>query len=62
MCLSLDSHSYKKGGVDSGMKHVVTNVSDVKRLLHVKGRRKVSAKEVKLHTNTNTHTHYTPLE
>ncbi|KAG7318754.1 hypothetical protein KOW79_017228 [Hemibagrus wyckioides] len=39
---------YKQGGVDSGMKHVVTNSSDVQRLLHVKGQRKVSAKEVEM--------------
>lgn len=30
----------KKGGVASGMKHVETNTYDVKRLLHVKGKRK----------------------
>ncbi|KAM9443774.1 advillin [Clarias gariepinus] len=39
---------YKKGGVDTGMKHVVTNSSDVQRLLQVKGQRKVSAKEVEM--------------
>ncbi|KAF7693018.1 advillin [Silurus meridionalis] len=39
---------YKQGGVSSGMKHVVTNSSDVQRLLHVKGQRKVSAKEVEM--------------
>lgn len=49
MCSMFCSCSYKKGGVDSGMKHVVTNSSDVQRLLHVKGKRKVSAKEVTLH-------------
>ncbi|RXM91123.1 Advillin [Acipenser ruthenus] len=36
---------YKKGGVASGMKHVETNSYDVKRLLHVKGKRNVTAKE-----------------
>lgn len=50
MCVWFCSCSYKQGGVDSGMKHVVTNTSDVQRLLQVKGQRKVSAKEVKLHT------------
>ncbi|OCT92895.1 advillin-like [Xenopus laevis] len=39
---------YKKGGVTSGMKHVETNIYDVKRLLHVKGKRNVSATEVEL--------------
>ncbi|XP_037370985.1 advillin [Talpa occidentalis] len=37
---------YKKGGVASGMKHVETNTYDVKRLLHVRGKRNVSATEV----------------
>ncbi|KAE8626724.1 hypothetical protein XENTR_v10006726 [Xenopus tropicalis] len=39
---------YKKGGVASGMKHVETNTYDVKRLLHVKGKRNVTATEVDL--------------
>ncbi|KAM4699877.1 advillin isoform 1-T2 [Discoglossus pictus] len=39
---------YKKGGVASGMKHVETNTYDVKRLLHVKGKRNVTATEVEL--------------
>lgn len=39
---------YKKGGVASGFKHARTNVSDVKRLLHVKGRRSVRATEVEM--------------
>ncbi|KAK1151281.1 advillin-like [Acipenser oxyrinchus oxyrinchus] len=39
---------YKKGGVASGMKHVETNSYDVKRLLHVKGKRNISAKEVEM--------------
>ncbi|CAJ0930656.1 unnamed protein product [Ranitomeya imitator] len=38
---------YKKGGVASGMKHVATNTYDVKRLLHVKGKRNVTATEGK---------------
>lgn len=37
----------QKGGVASGFKHVVTSdVGDVKRLLHVRGRRAVRATEV----------------
>nr|XP_020500770.1 advillin-like [Labrus bergylta] len=39
---------YKKGGVASGMKHVETNMYDVKRLLHVKGKKRVTAKEVEI--------------
>ncbi|KAJ7317757.1 hypothetical protein JRQ81_003919 [Phrynocephalus forsythii] len=37
---------YKKGGVASGLNHVETNFYDVKRLLHVKGKRNVMATEV----------------
>lgn len=36
----------QKGGVASGMKHVETNSSEVQRLLHVKGKRNVVAREV----------------
>ncbi|XP_026773514.3 scinderin like a [Pangasianodon hypophthalmus] len=39
---------YKQGGVASGFHHVVTNDMDVKRLLHVKGRRVIRATEVPL--------------
>ncbi|KAF3691314.1 Gelsolin Actin-depolymerizing factor [Channa argus] len=39
---------YKKGGVASGFHHVETNDSNVKRLLHVKGRRMIKATEVDL--------------
>ncbi|XP_049588785.1 advillin [Syngnathus scovelli] len=39
---------YKKGGVASGMKHTEVNAYDVQRLLHVKGRKRVVAKEVVL--------------
>ncbi|CAM9666218.1 unnamed protein product [Lampetra planeri] len=39
---------YRAGGVASGFKHVVPNLADVKRLLHVKGRRTVRATEVPL--------------
>ncbi|XP_017286266.1 scinderin like b [Kryptolebias marmoratus] len=40
---------YQKGGVASGFKHVETNGMNVKRLLHVKGRRAIRATEVDLH-------------
>ncbi|KFP29011.1 Villin-1, partial [Colius striatus] len=39
---------YKKGGVASGMKHVETNVYNVQRLLHVKGKKNVVAGEVEM--------------
>uniref|UniRef100_A0AAQ5X3W1 HP domain-containing protein n=1 Tax=Amphiprion ocellaris TaxID=80972 RepID=A0AAQ5X3W1_AMPOC len=39
---------YKKGGVASGMRHTETNTYDVKRLLHVKGKKRVIAKEVEM--------------
>ncbi|XP_032994354.1 advillin [Lacerta agilis] len=39
---------YKKGGVASGLNHVETNVHNVKRLLHVKGKRNVTAAEVEM--------------
>ncbi|KAM6348664.1 villin-1 [Alca torda] len=39
---------YKKGGVASGMKHVETNTYNVQRLLHVKGKKNVTAKEVEM--------------
>uniref|UniRef100_A0A8C6S177 Advillin n=1 Tax=Nannospalax galili TaxID=1026970 RepID=A0A8C6S177_NANGA len=39
---------YKKGGIASGMKHMETNTYDVKRLLHVKGKRNISATEVEV--------------
>uniref|UniRef100_G3N5W3 Gelsolin-like domain-containing protein n=1 Tax=Gasterosteus aculeatus aculeatus TaxID=481459 RepID=G3N5W3_GASAC len=38
----------KKGGVASGMRHIETNCYDVKRLLHVKGRKRVIANEVEM--------------
>lgn len=43
---------YKKGGVASGFKHVETNMYNVKRLLHVKGKKHVSATEVDLSWNS----------
>ncbi|KAM7422361.1 hypothetical protein PAMA_010425 [Pampus argenteus] len=39
---------FKKGGVASGMRHIETNTYDVKRLLHVKGKKRVVAKEVEM--------------
>uniref|UniRef100_A0A8C9WXU6 Advillin n=1 Tax=Sander lucioperca TaxID=283035 RepID=A0A8C9WXU6_SANLU len=39
---------YKKGGVASGMRHTETNTYDIKRLLHVKGKKRVIAKEVEM--------------
>uniref|UniRef100_A0A8B9VD29 Gelsolin-like domain-containing protein n=1 Tax=Anas zonorhyncha TaxID=75864 RepID=A0A8B9VD29_9AVES len=39
---------YKKGGVASGFKHVETNMYNIKRLLHVKGKKHVTATEVAL--------------
>lgn len=38
--------SVKKGGVASGMRHTEINSYDVRRLLHVKGKKRVTAKEV----------------
>ncbi|XP_034985186.2 villin-like protein [Zootoca vivipara] len=43
---------YKKGGVASGFKHVETNMYNIKRLLHVKGRKHVTATEVDLSWNS----------
>ncbi|XP_067824462.1 advillin [Heptranchias perlo] len=39
---------YKKGGVASGFKHVETNVYNIRRLLHAKGKKNVTATEVEL--------------
>uniref|UniRef100_A0A673FPY0 Gelsolin-like n=1 Tax=Sinocyclocheilus rhinocerous TaxID=307959 RepID=A0A673FPY0_9TELE len=39
---------YKQGGVASGFHHVLTNDVDVKRLLHIKGRRAIRATEVEM--------------
>ncbi|KAI4809896.1 hypothetical protein KUCAC02_018752 [Chaenocephalus aceratus] len=41
---------YQRGGVASGFQHVVTNDSNVKRLLHIKGRRAIRATEVDMGT------------
>ncbi|XP_068171061.1 advillin isoform X2 [Antennarius striatus] len=43
---------HKKGGVASGMRHVETNAYDVKRLLHVKGKKRVTATEVEMSWNS----------
>uniref|UniRef100_H3CND7 Macrophage-capping protein n=1 Tax=Tetraodon nigroviridis TaxID=99883 RepID=H3CND7_TETNG len=39
---------YQKGGVASGFQHVVTNEANMKRLLHVKGRRAIRATQQEL--------------
>uniref|UniRef100_A0A3B3YJD6 HP domain-containing protein n=1 Tax=Poecilia mexicana TaxID=48701 RepID=A0A3B3YJD6_9TELE len=39
---------YKKGGVASGMRHTETNAYDIQRLLHVKGKKRIIAKEVEM--------------
>ncbi|KAJ8412068.1 hypothetical protein AAFF_G00143350 [Aldrovandia affinis] len=39
---------YKKGGVSTGMRHTETNSYDIKRLLHVKGKKRVTAMEVEM--------------
>ncbi|XP_026077821.1 advillin-like [Carassius auratus] len=39
---------YKSGGVSSGMNHVETNTYNIQRLLHVKGKRKVTGTEVEM--------------
>ncbi|XP_061074673.1 advillin [Conger conger] len=43
---------YKKGGVASGMRHTETNSYDIKRLLHVKGKKRVTAMEVEMSWNS----------
>ncbi|KAM9308869.1 villin-like protein [Gastrophryne carolinensis] len=43
---------YKKGGIASGFKHVETNMYNIRRLLHVKGRKHVSATEVDMSWNS----------
>ncbi|GLD54717.1 villin-like protein [Lates japonicus] len=43
---------YKKGGVASGFRHVDTNAYNVLRLLHVKGRKHVTATEVEVSWNS----------
>ncbi|KAL7989808.1 hypothetical protein Chor_012474 [Crotalus horridus] len=53
LCLAIVSFpfnldSYKKGGQASGFSHTETNVYHVKRLLHVKGKRNIMAREVEI--------------
>lgn len=43
---------YKKGGVASGFKHVETNMYNIKRLLHVKGKKNVTGSEVDISWNS----------
>ncbi|XP_041040598.1 advillin [Carcharodon carcharias] len=43
---------YKKGGVASGFKHVETNMYNIKRLLHAKGKKNVTATEVDVSWNS----------
>ncbi|XP_072910245.1 scinderin [Hemitrygon akajei] len=43
-----DGLKYQAGGVASGFTHVITNDLSAKRLLHIKGRRIVRAREVQL--------------
>uniref|UniRef100_A0A8D3BUS1 Villin like n=1 Tax=Scophthalmus maximus TaxID=52904 RepID=A0A8D3BUS1_SCOMX len=43
---------YKKGGVASGFHHVDTNAYNILRLLHVKGRKHVTATEVEVSWNS----------
>lgn len=39
--------SYRKGGLASALKHVETNMYNIRRLLRIKGRKHVSATEVR---------------
>ncbi|XP_067287931.1 advillin [Pseudorasbora parva] len=43
---------YKSGGVSAGMTHVETNSYNIQRLLHVKGKRKVTGTEVEMSWNS----------
>lgn len=43
---------YKKGGVASGMRHMETNSYNIQRLLHVKGKKRVTAMEVEMSWNS----------
>uniref|UniRef100_A0A3Q3QCL8 HP domain-containing protein n=1 Tax=Monopterus albus TaxID=43700 RepID=A0A3Q3QCL8_MONAL len=43
---------YKKGGVGSGFHHVDTNVYNILRLLHIRGMKHVTAKEVEVSWNS----------
>lgn len=39
--------SYRKGGLACGLKHVETDMYNIQRLLHIQGRKHVSATEVR---------------
>ena len=39
--------SYRRGGLASALTHVETNLYNIQRLLHVQGRKHVSAAEVR---------------
>ncbi|CAD7673278.1 unnamed protein product [Nyctereutes procyonoides] len=43
---------YRKGGLASALKHVETNMYNIQRLLHIQGRKHVSATEVELSWNS----------
>uniref|UniRef100_A0A8C9TNB8 Villin like n=1 Tax=Scleropages formosus TaxID=113540 RepID=A0A8C9TNB8_SCLFO len=43
---------YKKGGVESGFRHVDTNVYNILRLLHIKGMKNITATEVNVSWNS----------
>ncbi|XP_043939326.1 advillin-like isoform X2 [Protopterus annectens] len=43
---------YKKGGTASGFRHVDTNMYSIRRVLHVKGKKQVSATEVDVSWNS----------
>ncbi|XP_037587229.1 villin-like protein isoform X12 [Cebus imitator] len=43
---------YRKGGLPSDLKHVETNMFNIQRLLHIKGRKHMSATEVELSWNS----------
>ncbi|XP_077969403.1 gelsolin-like isoform X1 [Styela clava] len=55
MALFKNGVKYSQGGVASGFKQVKTNVSESKRLLHVKGRRSVRATEVPMKWSSFNH-------
>lgn len=40
--------SYRKGGLASALKHVETNMYNIQRLLHIQGKKHMSAAEVRL--------------
>ncbi|VFV38075.1 villin-like isoform 1 [Lynx pardinus] len=41
-------HTYRRGGLASALTHVETNLYNIQRLLHIRGRKHVSAAEVEL--------------